>query len=80
MQEEMTMSAIWCSLRPPSLGYMDLNLEKMSRVHFIHSKDLQSSVGFLTDTSMNGTWVSKIRVGKSNKMDGGLLLLGEVRN
>ena len=35
---------------------MDLNVEKVSRVHFILSKDLQSSGGFLTSDPYFHEW------------------------
>ena len=38
-----------------------------SRVHFIFNRGHGGSGPSLTDTSMNGTWIDKMRVGKGNK-------------
>ena len=38
-----------------------------SRVHFIFNRGHEGSGPSLTDTSMNGTWIDKMRVGKGNK-------------
>ena len=46
---------------------MGLSIEKVSRVHFIISRGLGRNGPSLTDTSMNGTWIDKTIIGKSNK-------------
>ena len=38
-----------------------------SCVHFIFNRGQGGSGQSLTDTSMNGTWIDKMRVGKGNK-------------
>ena len=38
-----------------------------SRVHFIFNRGHGGSGQSLTETSMNGTWIDKMRVGKGNK-------------
>ena len=38
-----------------------------SCVHFIFNRGHEGSGPSLTDTSMNGTWIDKMRVGKGNK-------------
>jgi len=45
-------------------GDSNLSIEKVSRVHFILNKGHGASGPFLTDMSMNGTWIDSIRVGK----------------
>ena len=44
-----------------------LSIEMTSRVHFIFNRGQGGSGQSLTDTSMNGTWIDKMRVGKGNK-------------
>jgi len=44
-----------------------LSIEQTSRVHFIINRGQGGSGPSVTDTSMNGTWIDKMRVGKGNK-------------
>ena len=44
-----------------------LSIEMTSCVHFIFNRGQGGSGQSLTDTSMNGTWIDKMRVGKGNK-------------
>jgi len=46
---------------------MGLSIEKTSRVHCIFSRGSRGNGPSLTDTSMNGTWIDKMRIGKGNK-------------
>jgi len=46
---------------------LDLGVEKVSRVHFTLHHGLGEDSTYLTDNSLNGTWVNKLRIGKRNK-------------